>query len=66
MYTELQERDIIKSRLGVTAWVIGVRDSKAKRNLVVSFTNLVTGKSKVQLMSLAECQRSFPFKVNNA
>lgn len=66
MYTELKERDVIQSRTGLKAWVIGTRDTDSKRNLVISYTDAITQSNRVELMSLAECQRSFPYKATNA
>lgn len=66
MYTELKERDVIESRTGLKAWVIGTRETASKRNLLIAYTDAVTNTDKVELMSLVECQRSFPYKVANA
>lgn len=62
-YTEANAGDRFRSSWGIEAVVLGVREVTGKRNLMVMWVDVVTNQKAYKLMSLAELQRSFRYKI---
>jgi len=58
---EIKLGDKFKSRWGLEITVIGVRDPKNKRHVLVGATDPVTDRSVTMLLSVAEIKRRYPF-----
>jgi hypothetical protein len=60
--SEINYGDKFKSRVGLEITVIGIRDPKNKRNILVAGTNPVTDRAFEMLLSVAEINRRYPYR----